>query len=105
MAAKAFCAERVDARLLLQHVLQRRQLTSNSETSHRFKRDGAKVPTSELTDAMSLDDDTRLDVVTTTTTVQGTQLIKMQEIFKGKCNATYNNISYNNNEEKKKKKR
>ena len=83
LAAKGFCAERVDARLLLQHVLQRRQLTSNSVTSHRFKRDGAKVPTSELTDAMSLDDDTRFHVVTTTTTVQGTQLIKMQETFKG----------------------
>ena len=83
LAAKGFCAERVDARLLLQHVLQRRQLTSNSVTSHLFKRDAAKVPTSELTDAMSLDDDTKLDVVTTTTTVQGTQLIKMQETFKG----------------------
>ena len=37
----------------------------------------------EMTDAISLDDDTRLDVVKTTTTVQGTQLVKMQEKFKG----------------------
>ena len=64
-------------------MLQKRQLESNFMMSNRFKRDAAKLPMNEMTDAMSLDDDTRLDVVKTTTTVQGTQLVKMQEKFKG----------------------
>ena len=79
LAGKSFCAERVDTKLLLQHMLQKCQLGSNSVTSNRFKRDAAKLPMNEMTDAMSLNDDTRLDVVKTTTTVQGTQLIKMQK--------------------------
>ena len=52
-------------------------------TSYRFKRDADKLPMSELNDVMSLGDSTELDVIATTSTAQGTQLVKMQEKFKG----------------------
>jgi len=77
------CAERIDVKELLErHVRRKRGVTSDSMTSFRLKRDGG-VPMEEVSEALSLEDDVSMDVILTTTTVQGTQIVKMQEKYKG----------------------
>ena len=83
LAKESRGAERVDAKQLLQHVLQKRHMMSDSMTSYLFKRDSGKLPIKELDEVMSLGQNTKLDVVQTTSTVQGTRLVKLQEKYKG----------------------
>jgi hypothetical protein len=81
------CAERVDVReLLTQRLRQKRDVTSDSMTSFRRKRDGEGVPMSEMKEALALDDDANVDVIQTTSSAQGTQIVKLQERYRGERN-------------------
>ncbi|KAL8580461.1 hypothetical protein ACOMHN_001230 [Nucella lapillus] len=76
-------AERVSARALLQQAFHRRQQSTEPVSTYRFKRDGNMMTMTELGDVMALDADSDLEVMQKSMSVQGTQVVKMQERYKG----------------------
>ncbi|KAK7103209.1 hypothetical protein V1264_018160 [Littorina saxatilis] len=84
LAHTSLGAERVDIKALLQHVMRKRHAVSEPVTSYRSIRDASKVRRDELDDVMALGQDTKLDIVKVKSTVQGTQLVKMQERYQGR---------------------
>ncbi|XP_076442960.1 virulence metalloprotease-like [Babylonia areolata] len=77
-------AKIVDVKDLLQRAWRKSRDLSDAMTSLQYKRDAGRLTRRELDDAIALDDDTKLQVVKTTTTAQGTRLMKMQETFQGR---------------------